>query len=56
LPDWPARLLAKPALQANQKCEFRIQLDGRIISPLIGIAHLGRCMRRQRNVAAHGYT
>jgi hypothetical protein len=47
LPDWPTRLPARPALQANEKCDSAIHLDEIIVSPLIGIAHLRHGMRRQ---------
>jgi hypothetical protein len=38
---------ARPARQANKKCDSEIHLDDLIVSPLIGIAHLRHGMRRQ---------
>jgi hypothetical protein len=52
LPDWPTRRSARPARQANKKCDSAIHLDDRIVSPSIGIADLRHGMRRQRTVAS----
>jgi hypothetical protein len=52
LPEWPTRIPARPARQANKKCDSAIHLDDLIVSPSIGMAHLRRGMRRQPTVAS----
>jgi hypothetical protein len=56
LPDSPTRIPARPALQANKKCDSAIHLDDLIVSPLIGIAHLSHRMRGQPTIASYSYT
>ena len=56
LSDWPTRLPARPARQANKKCGSEIHLDDRIISPLVCIAHFKHDMRHRRTVASYSYT